>query len=320
MRRLAPLAYIAAVIAILFAGDRVGGFVLGQLVERSEFRFSRMYRGGIDADILAIGDSRAVHSVYAPEIGKDTCMSVFNAAFNGMSTEIAEAVVQDYLAHNAPPKAVLIEVSDVGDGPDLLSEMRLYARDGGAARALIARLDPRQLFWADFSHLYRFNNEMTLRALYYERHPDQDWVLDATTNPEAIRHVDWRTYSDWRPRPDNVAALKRLVALLRGRGIAPILFLAPYHPMHRTMVPSFARRVSELERELGPATPVLDLSASLDGDRYFADVLHLNIEGALALAPILSDRVLASEGPGARPAKACSSAAPAPAQRTAADD
>ncbi len=61
MRRLAPLAYIAAVLAILFAGDRVGGFVLGQLVDRSEFRFSRIYRGGIDGDILAIGDSRARH-------------------------------------------------------------------------------------------------------------------------------------------------------------------------------------------------------------------------------------------------------------------
>ncbi len=319
MRRLAPFAYLALVLALLFAGDRAGGFVLGRLVDRSEFRFSRIYRGGIDADILAVGDSRAVHSVYAPAIGKDTCMSVFNAGFNGMSTEIATAVVEDYLAHNAPPKAVLIEVSDVGDAPDLLSEMRLYARDGGATHELVARLDPRQLFWSEVSHLYRFNNEMTLRALYYERRPDQDWILDATTNPEAIRHVDWQPYAEWRPLEDNVAALKRLVADLRGRGIAPILFLAPYHPMHQKMVPGFARRVAELERELGPETPVLDLSTSLDGDKYFADVLHLNIAGALALAPILSDRVLAREGE--KPATACSSVAPpGPAQRTAAED
>ena len=243
-------------------------------------------------------------------------MSVFNAGFNGMSTEIAEAVVEDYLARNAPPKAVLIEVSDVGDAPDLLNEMRLYARDGGAARQLLARLDPRQLFWSGVSHLYAFNNEMTLRALYYEQKPDQDWILDATTNEEAISHVDWQSYAEWRPRPGNVASLKRLVADLRRRGIAPILFLAPYHPMHQWMVPNFARRVSELERELGPGTPVLDLSTSLTGDRYFADVLHTNIEGALALAPILSDRVLMSEG--AQPAKSC--ATPAPPQRTAAED
>ena len=316
MRRLAPLAYLALVLAILVVGDRAGGYVLGQLVDRSEFRFSRIYGGGIDADILAIGDSRAVHSVYAPAIGQDTCMSVFNAAFNGMSTEIAAALVEDYLARNAPPKAVLIEVSDVGDAPDLLSEMRLYARSGSATRALIARLDPRQLFWSAVSHLYQFNNEMTLRALYYELHPDQDWVLDATADPTAIAHADWHSYAEWRPLPANVAALKGLIADLKARGIAPILFIAPYHPMHEKKVPGFAARVAELEHELGPENKVLDLSTRLSGDRYFADVLHLNIRGALAVAPILSDRVLTTEG--VSPAKACVPAAPA--QRSAVAD
>jgi hypothetical protein len=313
-RALAPLLYLALLGAILFAGDRVGGAVLAHYVDRSEFRFSKLYRGGIDADIVAIGDSRAVHSVYAPAIGRDTCMSVFNAAFNGMSTEIAEAVIDDYLARNRPPKAVLLEISNVGEDAGLMSEMRLYARHKGAVRALVQRLDPRQVFWERFAHLYAFNNEMTLRALYYERTGDQDWVLDQTTTKDAIAHVDWRHYADWRPQPANVAALKRLVAELKGRGIDPVLFIAPYHPMHARMVPEFARRIAALERALGPDTPVLDLSTRFKSGRYFADVVHPNIEGAMALAPILSQRVLAA--PGVSPARDCNGA-PVPPQRTA---
>jgi hypothetical protein len=313
-RALAPVLYLALLLAVLFAGDRLGGAVLAHWVDRSEFRFSKLYRGGINADILAIGDSRAVHSVYAPAIGKDTCMSVFNAAFNGMSTEIAAAIVDDYLAHNRPPKAVLIEISNVGEDAGLLSEMRLYARHQGAVRALVDRLDPRQIFWGRFSHLYAFNNEMTLRALYYERAGDQDWVLDDTVTKDAIAHTDWQSYAAWRPRAANVAALKRLVAELKGRGIDPVLFIAPYHPMHARMVPEFARRIAALERDLGPDTPVLDLSTRLTSGRYFADVVHPNIAGALALAPILSRRVLAA--PGVSPARDCGGAA-APPERTA---
>jgi hypothetical protein len=76
----------------------------------------------------------------------------------------------------------------------------------------------------------------------------------------------------------------------------------------------FAWCVVALEAALGPDAPVLDLSTRLASGRYFADVVHPNIAGALALAPILSRRVLAA--PGVSPARDCAGT-PAPAERTA---
>src|SRR6185312_4505509 len=109
MKRLGPLAYLALVLALFVAGDRVIAFALGEIVSHSEFRFSRVYRGGLDFDVLVVGDSRGVHSIFAPELSKRLCRPVFNMAFNGMSTETEEALVRDYLDRNKPPKVVLIE-------------------------------------------------------------------------------------------------------------------------------------------------------------------------------------------------------------------
>jgi hypothetical protein len=290
VKTLRPLAYIALVAMLFVAGDRLLAALLERAVDGSEFRYSRLYRGNLNYDVLAIGDSRAVHSIYAPALSQRLCRSVLNLAYNGMSTEIAEAVLRDYLERNAPPKAVLIEVSSVTRRNDLLNDIRLYAGEPDHVAALLRRDDPWTATWMGLSHLYAFNNEMTLRALYYHGRSDQDWVMsgDVRMTPEVVAKLNPANYPPPRSRAGNVAALKRMVEELAERHIRPILFIAPYHPAYRRLAPSFAAWERQLQDEIGPANKIVDLSQALPANDDFADVQHVNFNGSQHMVDLVA--------------------------------
>lgn len=293
MKRLGPISYLLLVAALFVAGDRALSYGLREIVSHSQFRFSRIYHGGLDDDVLVIGDSRAVHSIFAPELSKRLCRPVFNMGFNGMSTEIAEALVRDYLDNNSPPKAVLIEVTSVTRDNGLLSEMRLYARPGNHVAALIRREEPLTPLWLAISHLYAFDDELMLRAAYNLRRSDQDWVLaeGAGMTPEVIAKLR----PDWFPppvaRPANVAALQRLVRDLSARGIAVVPFIAPYHPVYAKFAPHLDRFVRQLQAEIGRTQKIVDLSHYLEQNDDFADVVHVNLRGSLAVTEAMAERL-----------------------------
>ena len=292
MRKLRPFAYLALVALLFFAGDRLGALALGQAVEKSEFRFARLYRGGLENDVLIVGDSRAVHSVFAPELSKELGLRVFNLGFNGMSGEITEAVIDDYLAHNPPPKAVVIEVSNVADAPNLTSEMRLFARYPGHVRQLVRQLDPWEAVWSRISHLYDFNNEMTLRSLYYLVHSDQDWIMyDKPMTSDVIRHIPLEKYREYHFRQEGIAAIRRLTQTLKARGIEPLVYIAPFHPYFHQVVPKYAQLVAQLQQELGPDEAILDLSQSVTDNADFSDLLHTNLKGSEAVMAVLAERL-----------------------------
>jgi hypothetical protein len=292
MRGRHPILYLAVVALLFLAGDRLAAWALDAAVERSEFRFARIYRGGLDNDVLVVGNSRAVHSIYAPELSAKLCRSVFNAGFNGMSGEIVEALVEDYLAHNKPPKVVLIEISDAADGLDLLSEMRLFARHPGHLHDLVRRLDGWERLWSTVSHLYAFNNEMMLRALYYLGRSDQDWIVfDKPMTPDVIAHLSPAKYANWHARPESAAALRRLAVSLEARHITPVLYIAPYHPVFRRFVPQYEKWVADFQRELGPGLPIIDLSDRFPENEFFSDVVHTNLHGSRAVMSVLAERL-----------------------------
>ena len=58
--------YVLVVTGLFLLADRFLGKVGQKLVVGSEFRFSRLYKGGMDNEILIIGNSRAVNAFFAP--------------------------------------------------------------------------------------------------------------------------------------------------------------------------------------------------------------------------------------------------------------
>ena len=80
--------WFALLAIVVIAGDRIGAFVCSRVLLGSQFRFSRVYRGGSNADVLVIGDSRGVHSFYAaPTAGQ----LAGTRALGGAAAWVAEA-------------------------------------------------------------------------------------------------------------------------------------------------------------------------------------------------------------------------------------
>lgn len=259
---------------VVIAGDRVGAFVCNRVLLGSQFRFSRVYRGGSNADVLVIGDSRGVHSFYAPTIEKLTGRPALNLSFNSMSMPIAEALLTDYLEHNAAPRMVIIETTCVSVDRGLVSELRTYGGLSKRLSALYAREHPQAAVAGRLFRLLPYDSEFFLRALMYLRRSDQDWINHNVIAPQLAAGPRGR----WSPRPhqENLDALGRLVPMLRSRGVEVKLVIAPYH---RAVVVDMNEILQGVTRSL-PDARVMNYANAIEESQYFADGVHMNADGS----------------------------------------
>lgn len=288
MREAKRFAVWFVVLAIfVIAGDRIGAFICSRVLLASQFRFSRVYRGGTNADVLVIGDSRGVHSFYAPTIEKLTGRPALNLSFNSMSMPIAEALLADYLDRNAAPRMVIIETTCVVVNRGLVSELRTYAGLSKRLETLYAREHPRAAAAGRLFRLLPYDSEFFLRALMYLRRSDQDWINRNVIAP----HLAASPRGRWSPRPhqENLDALGRLVPLLRARGIEVKLVIAPYH---RSVMVDMNEITPGVTRSV-PGARVMNYADAIEESRYFADGVHMNAEGSeVFLRMLCSDGVL----------------------------
>lgn len=279
-------AMILAFIGLLVGGDRLLALGLEALQARSGFRFSRVYAGGqVQHDVVVLGDSRGVNGFFAPGLSEATGRSVLNLSYNGMSTAVAEVVFLDYLDRHPAPKTLIIEPTNVLAAPGLAATLSSYAGRSPRLRALIEAQDPTAATAGEITHLYRFNTELFLRALYYLGRSDQGWINDYRIGEAQLAALREAPVVDALPelREANLAALGRLVAAARAAGCEVKLVVGPYLPLYRRTLgwwPAFLARLTE-----AAGAPVVDLSLAVDDPTAFADRLHLNRRG---VAPLLA--------------------------------
>ena len=266
--------WLAILVGIVFGGDRLLSAILDQVLLRSQFRFSRVYGGRSEADILTLGDSRGVNSFYAPAIENLTGKRVLNLSYNSMTPRIAEAIFADYLERNRPPELVVIEATHLIADSNLETELRTYANHSPRLRALYAERHPRAARVGGWFRLLAFNSEFFFRALYYLRRSDQVSILRSTISPELLATPP----SGWPlvPMPGNLEALERLVRSLRARGVTVRLVIAPYQSPDVVNLPEFSRLVRDRA-----GVPVLNYIDAGGPPENFADRVHMNERGAV---------------------------------------
>ena len=274
--------WFVILVIVVMAGDRIGAFLCSRVLLASQFRFSRVYRGGSNADVIVIGDSRGVHSFYAPAIEKLTGRPALNLSFNSLSMPIAEALLSDYLEHNPRPRMVIIEATCVVVDRGLVSELRTYAGLSPRLEALYAREHPRAAAAGRLFRLLRYDSEFFLRSLAYLRRSDQDWINRNVIAGELAAAPRGR----WSPRPheENLEALGRLVSMLRSRGIDVKLVIAPYHP---SVMVDMDEIVDGTRRHV-PGANVLNYADAIPESRYFADGVHMNADGSEVFLQLLA--------------------------------
>jgi hypothetical protein len=270
--------WFAALLLVVIAGDRVAGWAGKRLLLRSQFRYSRLYRGGMNADVVIVGDSRGVHALYAPAIEEITGMTAFNLSYNSMSTAIGEAVLMDYLDRNRPPRLVILEVTSAFTEGALTSELRTYTDFSPRLTALYAAAHPYASASGRAFQLLQLNSGFYVEALRYMRRSDQDWI-NRTSMPAGLRN---QPKTMWLPlRPENLAALGRIVRELHRRGIEIRLVLAPYCPMPLNMN-EFANVITKTA-----GIPIWNYGDSLCDPDDFADTIHLNERGSRVLLAMM---------------------------------
>lgn len=272
--------WLLALLVTVVAGDHLLASLLHQVLIRSQFRYSRLYRGGNDADVLVIGDSRGVHSFYAPAIEELTHLRVLNLSYNSLSPHVAEAVLLDYLDHNRAPKIVVIEATSTVTTGAVAGQLRTYAGLSPRMAALFARDHPvdarvSRLFW-----LYPLNSEFFLEALHYMRRSDQDWIFHDAM-PAALRQE--KRPMEIHPKPGELDALVRIAGELRQRGVAVRIVIAPY--AMATPSANVAEFVRTIEERTGER--VWNYLDALQDPNDFADGVHLNEQGSRKLLPLL---------------------------------
>ena len=273
------LIWLIALLAITWVGDRIVSSMLAPLVLRSQLRFSQLYRGGLSPDIVILGNSRAVNAFYSPRLSEETGVSVWNLGYNGMSTELAEAVFEDYLDLNEPPKLLVIEVTSVYSRHEALRDLRLYRRYSSRLRALDRRHDPKGAAVSRILHLFDFNNELFGRALYYQTRSDQTWINRGRISPAVLATLDTLRAVELQSRPENVTALERITRRANDAGTRVVLVVTPFLPAYVAKIVNYEEWTRTLSERLG-GVYIWDFSAAVSEVEAFADRIHLNQAGS----------------------------------------
>lgn len=282
------LAWVVVFFAAVFVIDRVVGFAFQQVVLRSQYRFSRLYRGDIDADIVIVGSSRGLHSLYAPEMTKRLGVSVYNLSDNSLGMDALACIVGDYLDRNRPPKAIIVEVTAATGVPgESLGIFQPFFGDSQRLRSAYHTYQPERYWGCRAFHAFRYNGNAIDKCLLYLLKTDQNWISPAerVIPPEMLsRRV---ITGDIRIDPAQARAWAEIVAAAKAKGVTLIPIIAPYVQgafENRDIRAEFAR---QLEAAATDAPPILDYSRAVVPDDAFSDRIHTNAKGAGLLLDVM---------------------------------
>jgi hypothetical protein len=278
----AALIRLAVLVVIVFVGDRTLAWELGRVLLQSQARYSVLYRGGPPADVVAVGNSRGVNGFYAPALEKELGMKVQNLSYNGLSMGLAEALVHDWVEHHGKPRVLVLEVSNVANVNDVVGELLPYWIYSERLRAIGETEQPRTAAIVGVSHLFVFNCELFLRTLYYMHRSDQDWVNRYRMPSSLLEETRRMPPFELPAQDEGLAALGRIVAFAHEQGIALRLTVTPYLCDYLEHATNYQAWLDRIEKAAGER--VWDAGCTDHDVAHFADRLHLNAEGAEALA------------------------------------
>lgn len=285
------LYWIFALIALFFVGDRIGGYVLKSLTEKSQFRYTRLYNQQIDADILLVGNSRGL-IFYQPYIEKKTSRSTFNLSYNGLPIDVAEALVGDYFERNKSPELMLLDVTMCDRmNNQLASGFNMYAQYSPRIEKLIRDTSTTMANAAKLTHLYRYNSEVFQRSLRYLGKSDEDWLLDRRILQNvADNAVNYPEYEIEIPKPA-MPALNRIIKNAKDNGTEVKLVINPYFPAFADRIINLKEFKSTIEQATG--LQVHNYAKSITDIDGFGDYQHLNKAGSrLYIDELIKDGIL----------------------------
>ncbi len=270
--------WIIGLIALFFIGDRVGGYVLEQIVLKSKFRYSRLYKGEAKADILLVGNSRGL-SFYQPYMEEMTGKSTFNVSYSAMPMTLAEVFVNDYFEKYGKPEQMLIDVTICDrDNPQLIAGFNAYSAFSPRVDSIVTATEKTVGYGGKFSHLFRYNGEIFQRSVFYLNKLDNNWLLDreiAQRLKDDLINVDTPSV---KLVPRMVESLQRTVQYAESQGVDVKLVVSPYYKPFAEKLTNLDEMIAQVEKATNKK--VYDYSRSMERSDDFGDYQHINIKGS----------------------------------------
>ena len=319
--------WILALVALAFIGDRIGGLVLKKAADSSKFRYSRLYNGSANAEILLVGNSRGL-IFYQPYIEEITGKNTFNTSYNGMPIDLSRVFVDDYLQKYPKVEKMILDITMCDRINDqLIAGFNVYTPYSKRLSKLIEEKQETMYYGAQFSHLFRYNGEIFLRSLKYTiGGDDEDWLTDRVMNDYITQGVvNEEPYSlnyknrnakvkapslhgfdklfakafNYDDKNDNVATdslyildqLALLVDNAKKKGVEVHLVVNPYYPPFAEKIINLDSMKMDVEKLTG--LKVKDYSKAITDPKGYSDYQHLNKYGSrLYLDLLKKDGVL----------------------------
>ncbi len=281
------LIFFVGLIICFFIVDRTLALVLDKVISKSNFRFSKLYQGQMDNEILFIGNSRGVNSFYQPEIENITGKRAFNLSYNGLSAEFCKILIKDYCRYNEKPNKIYLEVTTANTetSSELLSSMKLFFKYSPELDSLARTLDRKSHRTQFFSHLFRYNSEFTFRILYYLKNKDQQWINGGNISDFLFSETQNMNPVNFNLTDQSLKDLVEIDAFCKKNNIEVVYVLGPYLPNYLSKIENLDSWIQQVERTLN--TKILNYSSALENRNNFADRIHLNKKGGIEFAKIL---------------------------------
>jgi len=270
------LAWYTAFLLLLIVGDRAIGFFLQKQTDSSLFRYSRLYRGDADADVLLIGNSRGL-VFFQPHIEQVTGKTTCNLSYNGLPMDVAKCLVLDYLDRHKAPELLMLDITICDRAnQELLANFLCYSRHSPRLDTLIRSKTTKAWWGGRLSALFRFNNEVFQRAIFYRNRSDREWLLDRAIPQSLADEVSNHAY-ELEIHPYLIEQLRETVSGAQASGLKVELVIGPYFPGFEV------KNLDALKTAVEEATglKVRDYRAALNEQADFGDFMHPNKQGSL---------------------------------------
>ncbi len=275
--------WFATFLLLLFSGDRLAGHFLQKQVEKSQFRYSRLYSGEAKADILLVGNSRGLN-FFQPYIEEVTGKKSFNLSYNGLPMDVAKVLVLDYLDRYPAPQKMVVDITNCDRVNDqLMAGFLTYSGQSFRLDTLIHSKLPKVGWGGKVSALFCLNNEIFQRALFHRNKPDSDWLRDHVMSEKLAAEASKEPPYDLQIHPYLIQQLKETVMTVQAKGVGIALVIGPYAPGYQV------NNLDALKAAVEQATglPVRDYRQALSDPTGFSDYRHLNVSGSKAFIDLM---------------------------------
>lgn len=294
------LLIIFVFIAFIFLIDRGVGHFFSTLVDRSNFRFSRVSKLDTN-DIVVIGNSRGVNSVNEKYCNDSLNVNLINLSYNGMTPELLIYLIKDLSKRKVHNNSIfLIELSafigweegTIDDNcrgdfsiitnsniPDFILP---YRKGFKSIDSILNKQYPINKVF----NILDYNSEGFRRSIYYLFKSDNDWINNGQISESLINY-----YSNMECVQFSFVqnSFEKLLDYLINNKIRYCFFIAPWHNVYKEKFANYDRLLTHITDQYNEKIIRLDLIKLKS--TAFADGMHTNRNTDRLLTRSLLDSV-----------------------------